>query len=95
VVLPPESLRTAQQTGKFDLPRQAQVSIFGVGDYSFSPWKIAISGMYKSLRFVKVGPFQAQPVVFDDTTNFIPCPSETAATLLLSLLESDESTDVL
>ncbi len=66
-------------------------SIFGVGDYSFSPWKIAISGMYKSLRFVKIGPFQAQPVVFDDTTNFIPCPSETAATLLLSLLESDEA----
>jgi len=66
-------------------------SIFGVGDYSFSPWKIAISGMYKSLRFVKVGPFQAQPVVFDDTTNFIPCPSEAAATLLLSLLESDEA----
>jgi methylase of polypeptide subunit release factors len=66
-------------------------SIFGVGEYSFSPWKIAISGMYKSLRFVKVGPFQAQPVVFDDTTNFIPCPSETAATLLLSLLESDEA----
>ena len=68
-----------------------EFSIFGVGDYAFSPWKIAISGMYKSLRFVKVGPFQAQPVVFDDTTNFIPCPSETAATLLLSLLESDEA----
>jgi hypothetical protein len=68
-----------------------EFSIFGVGDYSFSPWKIAISGMYKSLRFVKVGPFQAQPVVFDDTTNLIPCPSETAATLLLSLLESDEA----
>jgi hypothetical protein len=29
--------------------------------------------------------------VFDDTTNLIPCPSETAATLLLSLLESDEA----
>jgi methylase of polypeptide subunit release factors len=66
-------------------------SIFGVGDYTFSPWKIAISGMYKSLRFVKVGLYQAQPVVFDDTTNFIPCPSETAATMLLSLLESDEA----
>ena len=68
-----------------------EFSIFGVGDYTFSPWKIAISGMYKSLRFVKVGPFQAQPVVFDDTTNFIPCPSEAAATLLLSLLECDEA----
>ncbi len=68
-----------------------EFSIFGVGDYTFSPWKIAISGMYKSLRFVKVGPHAAQPVVFDDTTNFIPCPSEAAATLLFSLLESDEA----
>lgn len=66
-----------------------EFSIFGVGDYTFSPWKIAISGMYKSLRFVKVGPYKEQPVVFDDTTNFMPCPSEPAATLLLSLLESD------
>lgn len=64
-------------------------SIFGVGDYSFAPWKIAISGMYKSLRFMKVGPCENRPVVFDDTTNFLPCPSEASATLLLSLLESD------
>jgi hypothetical protein len=62
-----------------------------VGDYTFSRWKIAISGMYKNLRFVKIGPFEEQPVVFDDTTNFIPCPSESAATMLLSLLESDEA----
>lgn len=68
-----------------------EFSIFGVGDYTFSPWKIAISGMYKSLRFVKVGPCQAKPVVFDDTTNFIPCPSEAAATMLLSLLDSEEA----
>jgi hypothetical protein len=66
-------------------------SIFGVGDYTFSPWKIAISGMYKNLRFVKIGPFQSQPVVFDDTTNFIACPSETAATLLLQMLDSNEA----
>lgn len=66
-------------------------SIFGVGDYTFSPWKIAISGMYKSLKFVKIGPLQGQPVVFDDTTNFIPCPSDAGASLMLSLLESDEA----
>jgi len=68
-----------------------EFSIFGVGDYTFSPWKIAISGMYKNLRFVKIGPFQTQPVVFDDTTNFIPCPSEAAAKMLLTLLDSDEA----
>ncbi|HET6249687.1 MAG TPA: methyltransferase domain-containing protein [Tepidisphaeraceae bacterium] len=66
-----------------------EFSIFGVGDYTFSPWKIAISGMYKNLKFVIVGPCQAKPAVFDDTTNFIPCPSEAAATMLLSLLDSD------
>ena len=66
-------------------------SIFGVGEYTFSPWKIAISGMYKSLRFVKVGPCGGQPVVFDDTTNFVPVPCEAAAKLLLSLLESVEA----
>jgi methylase of polypeptide subunit release factors len=68
-----------------------EFSIFGVGDYTFSPWKIAISGMYKNLKFVKIGPFQSQPVVFDDTTNFIPCPSEPAAAMLLSFLDSDEA----
>jgi len=26
-------------------------SVFGVGNYSFAPWKVAISGFYKSLRF--------------------------------------------
>jgi methylase of polypeptide subunit release factors len=65
-----------------------EFSIFGVGAYSFSPWKVAISGMYKVLRFVKVGPYDGKPVVFDDTTNFLPCPSEASATLLLSMLES-------
>jgi hypothetical protein len=30
-------------------------SIFGVGEYSFSPWKVAISGLYKKLEFSVVG----------------------------------------
>lgn len=64
-------------------------SIFGVGDYSFSPWKVAISGMYKSLRFVKVGMRDGRVTVLDDTTNFLPCPSEEAADLMLSMLESN------
>jgi methylase of polypeptide subunit release factors len=63
-------------------------SIFGVGEYSFSPWKVAISGMYKSLRFVKVGTHEGKPIVFDDTANFLPCPSEAAADLVLTMLES-------
>ncbi|MBL7190405.1 SAM-dependent DNA methyltransferase [bacterium] len=51
-------------------------SIFGVGGYSFTPWKIAISGLYKELKFVKIGPFKNKPVVLDDTCYFIPCHDE-------------------
>lgn len=67
---------------------KAAFSVFGVGDYTFAPWKVAISGMYKSLRFVKVGPRDGKPVVFDDVTNFLPCTSEPAADLVIELLES-------
>jgi hypothetical protein len=67
---------------------KAAFSVFGVGDYTFAPWKVAISGMYKTLRFVKVGPRDGKPVVFDDVTNFLPCTSEPAADLLIELLES-------
>ena len=30
-------------------------SIFGVGEYTFAPWKVAISGFYKRLAFKVVG----------------------------------------
>ena len=46
-------------------------SIFGVGDYSFRPWKVAISGLHKSLRFRLLGPHEGQPVLFDDTVYFL------------------------
>ena len=63
-------------------------SIFGVGEYSFAPWKVAISGFYKKLRFIKIGPIDQQPVVFDDTVYFLPCHSEAEADFLCSLLNS-------
>jgi hypothetical protein len=63
-------------------------SIFGVGDYSFAPWKIAISGFYKGLRFVPVGPIGGRPTVFDDTVYFLPCYSKDEAEFLSCLLNS-------
>jgi hypothetical protein len=63
-------------------------SIFGVGDYSFAPWKVAISGLYKRLNFVCVGPHHGKPVIFDDTINFIACRSEREASFLGELLNS-------
>jgi hypothetical protein len=63
-------------------------SIFGVGDYTFAPWKVAISGFYKNFQFSIVGPIQGRPVVFDDTVYFLPCASETEATFIRDLLNS-------
>jgi hypothetical protein len=66
-------------------------SIFGVGDYTFSPWKIAISGFYKRLNFVIVPPIDGKPVVFDDTIYFLACSSEQEAHFISNVLNSDIS----
>ncbi len=63
-------------------------SIFGVGDYTFAPWKVGISGLYKKLEFRVVGPYEGKPVVLDDTCYFIGCGSETEARFVFSLLSS-------
>ena len=63
-------------------------SIFGVGAYTFTPWKIAISGFYKAVRFEKVGPAYQRPVVFDDTVYFLPCSSEREAEFVHYLVQS-------
>jgi tRNA1(Val) A37 N6-methylase TrmN6 len=68
-------------------------SIFGVGDYSFAFWKVAISGLYKNLRFVVVGPYEDKPVMLDDTCYFISCKSKKEADFLASLLNSSIAKD--
>jgi hypothetical protein len=67
---------------------QPRFSVFGVGEYSFSPWKVAISGLYKKLHFTAVGPYGGKPVVLDDTCYFVPCQSEKEARYLVGLLNS-------
>ncbi len=63
-------------------------SVFGVGEYTFAPWKVAISGFYKKLAFVTVGPVEGKPVVLDDTSYFLPCSTQSQAEYLASLLNS-------
>lgn len=64
-------------------------SMFGIGDYSFSPWKIAISGFYKELKFKVVGSFENKPIVLDDTCYFIPFETQAEATKICNLLNSN------
>ncbi|MDD3738200.1 MAG: SAM-dependent methyltransferase [Lentimicrobiaceae bacterium] len=46
-------------------------SIFGIGDYSFKPYKVAISGLYKTFHFTLVLPQNNKPIMLDDTCYFI------------------------
>lgn len=63
-------------------------SIFGVGPYSFAPWKVAISGFYKQLSFKIINPFRNRTVVLDDTVCFLPCWSENEARFIFDMLNS-------
>jgi hypothetical protein len=65
-------------------------SIFGVGAYTFAPWKIAICGLYKKLEFRLISPIMGKPVVFDDTVYFLSFEDEQSAQDTLRLLTSAE-----
>jgi hypothetical protein len=65
-----------------------QFSVFGVGNYTFAPWKVAISGLYKRLHFKVIAPIDGKPAVVDDTVNFLPCYSEAEAVFVADLLNS-------
>jgi hypothetical protein len=70
-----------------------QFSVFGIGSYSFAPWKVVISGFYKKLDFKVVGPYKEKPVVLDDTCYFIACQTEKEAFFIAKLLNSDTAKD--
>lgn len=64
-------------------------SVFGVGEYSFAKWKVAISGFYKKLFFKAIGVHNGKPTVLDDTSYFIPCETQSEAHQLAELLNSN------
>ena len=64
---------------------QPPFSLFGIGPYSFAPYKVAISGMHKQPRFRALPPVQGRPVMLDDTCYFLPCPTAEEASILTAL----------
>ena len=68
--------------------KRDQFAIFGVGDYTFSPWKVALSALHRQPRFVVVGPEAGRPVLFDDTCYFIAMSSQAEATVVAQILNS-------
>ena len=68
--------------------KRPNFSIFGVGPYSFAPWKVAISGLYKEFNFTKLGPIDGRSVILDDTCYFFPCDTEQECEVLHKMASS-------
>lgn len=73
----------------------APFALFGIGDYSFAPWKVAVSGLHRQPRFLLVGPVQERPVLFDDTCYFLPFTNEAEAALVAEILNTPHCLDFL
>jgi len=66
-------------------------SVFGVGDYTFKPWKVVISGLYKNIKFSIIGPYHGKPVVLDDTCYMLGFDNRNQAEFVYNILISDIS----
>ncbi len=51
--------------------KRPRFSIFGIGDYAFKPYKIAISGFYKKPTFSLILPINNKPAMLDDTCYYL------------------------
>lgn len=65
-------------------------SIFGIGEYSFKPYKIVISSLYKTIKFVLISQVKGKPVMVDDTCYQLDFDSLEEAKCILDVLNSDE-----
>jgi hypothetical protein len=63
-------------------------AMFGIGDYTFAPWKVAVSGLHKTPEFRVVGPVERKPVILDDTCYFLSLESRQDAMLTAAALNS-------
>lgn len=69
--------------------KRPKFSVFGVGPYTFAPWKVAICAMYKRFSFKEVGSYEHKPIVLDDTCYHFPCQTQAEAELLGGILNHD------
>lgn len=63
-------------------------SIFGIGEYTFKPYKIIISSLYKSKKFVLFSPINGKCVIPDDTCYMVGFDRHEDALNALEILEN-------
>ena len=66
--------------------KSAPFSMFGIGEYSFAPYKVAVSGFYKKPLFSLL--YASKPVMTDDTTYFLAFEDHDLAYCMMLLLNS-------
>ena len=64
-------------------------SIFGIGDYSFKVYKVAISGLYKRSAFSLILPENEKPIMLDDTCYFIGFDEVSESIFIWAILNSN------
>lgn len=67
---------------------QTPFALFGIGEYTFAPWKVAVSGLHRTARFSILGPINGRPVLFDDASYFLPFENEDEARIVAAILNS-------
>lgn len=70
-------------------------SIFGIGDYSFKPFKVVISGLYKTFHFTLVLSKNEKPLMLDDTCYMLGFDNLDYAVYALILLSSQTTKELL
>lgn len=68
-------------------------SVFGLGEYSFAPYKVVISALYSDMVFSLIGPIDGKPVMVDDTCYLLGFKNRDYAVLTLHILRSDAIRD--
>ena len=74
---------------------QPPFALFGIGPYSFAPYKVAICGLHKTPVFRAVGPVNGRPVMLDDTCYFLGCSTASAAAVLTALCNDPSTTELI
>lgn len=87
--------RYLDKRGSSIYKRKPEFAMFGIGDYTFKKWKVAISGMYKKLNFSLIGPLNGKTVMFDDTVNFLSFHTKKEAEFVLKMLTSSPAIEFL
>lgn len=69
--------------------KRPRFAVFGIGDYAFAPYKVAVSGFYSGLKFRVIEPVDGKPTMLDDTIYFLPFDDKDEAVKMADALNSE------